>query len=200
MTEGKNEVARKPMRLPGFDYSAAGWYFITICSQGRRCLFGAVRDGSVLLSRAGAVVRDEWLRSLDLRPGLAFDQWVIMPNHLHAIVVLQAADNDGPVTRAHSCAPLQRRSRSLSSFVAQFKASVTKRVRLERLPGYRQVWQRGYHDHIVRSQRALDALREYIQYNPLKWELDKYNPKRKSSSAHDEADSIAEADRQILNP
>jgi len=192
MAEPKTHRGRRSLRVSSYDYAAAGWYYITICVHNRRCIFGSIKDGEMLLNRAGGIARDEWLRSLELRPGLEFDQWVIMPNHLHAIVVLPTGTSQA--AGAHSCAPLQRKPRSLASFVAQYKAAVTRRLRWAGMLRQPKLWQRNYFEHIIRTERALDALREYIYYNPLKWELDKLNPKASHSEQRDEADSIIDRD------
>jgi REP element-mobilizing transposase RayT len=105
MAESKIHRGRRSLRVSSYDYAAAGWYYITICVHNRHSIFGSIKQGEIQLNRAGGIARDEWLRSLELRPGLDFDQWVIMPNHLHAIIVLPTGKT--PVAGAHSCAPLQ---------------------------------------------------------------------------------------------
>jgi REP element-mobilizing transposase RayT len=82
--------ARRSIRLPDYDYSQAGAYYLTICSHQRRCIFGVVRDGRVRLSRIGKILAEEWLQSCEVRPEVTLDEWTIMPNHLHAIVVIGA--------------------------------------------------------------------------------------------------------------
>lgn len=176
---------RRSIRFPGYDYSWPGAYFVTICTYGRDCLFGAVEAGAVRLNEYGVVARDEWLRSAAVRPGIILDAFVIMPNHLHGIIILTAESQStgthvgahGDVG-AHSCAPLpallQRRPRSLSSFIACYKATVSRRInRLRETPGAR-VWQRNYYERIIRDDDELARARGYIIDNPGRWADDDY--------------------------
>ena len=93
---------RRTIRLREFDYAAVGSYFITICTYQMECVLAEIVDGHVVLSAYGEVVREEWERSADVRPGLVLDAFVIMPNHLHGIVAMTLTESVG----AHSCAPL----------------------------------------------------------------------------------------------
>lgn len=178
---------RRSVRLPGYDYAAAGTYFVTLCAAERKALFGQVVRGDVELNEYGEIVLQEWHRSLEIRPGIGLDAVVVMPNHLHGIATFGAsvgASVDVGETavgvvgdvRAHRCAPLQRRPRSLGSFVAGFKAATTKRINEGRgLPGT-PVWQRNYHEHVIRSDDAYARIYNYILTNPLRWMLDRENP------------------------
>ena len=165
---------RRSIRLQGFDYSQPGAYFVTVCSAGRKPIFGAIADGRMRLNAFGEIVSREWLRSGELRPALELDLFVVMPNHLHGIVVIVEEE-----VGAHSCAPLRsgialRRKRALASFVAQFKASAATRVNeLRRSPGA-PVWQRNYYEHIIRNEADLNRIREYVITNPAKWSEDEY--------------------------
>lgn len=196
---------RRSIRLKGYDYSSAGAYFITLCTHQRNCLFGAIADGEMHLNELGQIVADEWLKTLKIRPDFDLDEWIVMPNHIHGIVVIATSNQNGVGAHgvkahgmeahgvgthgvgahgmeahgvgAHSCAPLRvgvsyRRPRSLSSFVAGFKAATTKRINITRdVPGT-PVWQRNYHDRIIRDERALQNIRHYIQRNPRAWGTD----------------------------
>jgi len=158
-------------RLPGWDYSTPGAYFITICTAGRAHLFGAVCDGQVILSPLGEIVRQEWEKSFEIRQELVCDIYVIMPNHIHAIVRIV----DGPPIETHGRAslsgvPAYRPPKSVSSFVAGFKSAATKRINQHReIPGA-PVWQTRFHDHIIRNQREY----ERIAANPVRWQDDRY--------------------------
>ncbi len=120
---------RRSLRLPGFDYTQPGGYFVTICSYRRQPLFGEVIDGAVILNIAGEIVREEWLRTEIIRKEITLDEFVIMPNHLHGIVIIETRSSGSANVRAHGHAPLQpsdhaplRRSpRSLGSLVAGYK-------------------------------------------------------------------------------
>jgi putative transposase len=164
------DCRRRAMRLQGYDYAQAGAYFVTLCTHNRDCLFGDIVDGRPRLGEFGAIVAEEWSRSTDIRREIELDEWVVMPNHLHAIVVITAAG------KAHGRAPLHPRARSLSSLVAGFKAATTKRINARRGTPGEPVWQRNYSDHIIRNEKSLDAIRQYIQENPLRWADDDENP------------------------
>ena len=172
---------RKTIRLPDWDYASSAWYFLTICTHHRISIFGRIVDDLMVLNALGRIADEEWKRSPEIRKQLGLDAYVIMPNHMHGIVILRREDDHirrdspQPSVGAHGGAPLQRPPRSLGSFVAGFKARVTKRINQHRRTPGTPVWQRGYFDHIVRDQRDLDRIRSYILHNPAKWALDKYH-------------------------
>jgi REP element-mobilizing transposase RayT len=146
MTYDRERHHRRSIRMDGFDYSAPGSYFITICTSNRECLLGNVVDGEMRLNRCGEIVSAEWARSARLRPTLRLDAVIVMPNHLHGIVALVEERAVG----AHSCAPLptanplSRSPRSIASFVAQFKATTARRINAVRGTHGARVWQRNY--------------------------------------------------------
>ncbi|NEQ26427.1 MAG: transposase [Microcoleus sp. SIO2G3] len=171
---------RRSIRLKGYDYALPGAYFVTICTYQRQCWFGEILDGQMYLNQIGNVVVQEWMRSFQIRPGMKLDQWIIMPNHLHGLIIL--TDTVG----AHSCAPLpkplsnpvppHRQPRSLSSFIAQFKSTVTKRINIIcQAPGI-PMWQRNYYESIIPDEESLHTIRQYIINNPQCWADDPENP------------------------
>lgn len=167
---------RRSVRLQGYDYDAAGFYSLTLCVEGRRCLFGRVINGAVVLSRLGELVIMVLEESEHVRPDS--DEWVVMPNHLHLIVGIHRAP-DEEMQKAEgrtSRAPLQkipeRLPRSISSFIAGFKATTTHRAKDAGLLFVTRLWQRSFHDHIIRSQQDLEQHRNYILLNPEHWEKD----------------------------
>lgn len=93
MTMFKGRYRIESARLPGWNYSAAGWYFVTVCTQNHQCLLGKVIDGEMRLSPVGEVVADEWRRTEQARPGVRLDAWCVMPNHFHGIIVIQNDDD-----------------------------------------------------------------------------------------------------------
>lgn len=175
---------RRSIRLPAYDYTQPGAYFLTVVTHQRQCLFGEVVDGQVLVSAYGEAVRQEWLRSTQIRREIQLDAFVVMPNHIHGIVIIGGqtvvgAHGRAPLGRAPpGRAPLHRSARSLGSFIAGFKSAVTKRVnhmrRTPRLP----VWQRNYYEHVIRSEEYLHQIRQYITDNPAQWDEDVENPQR----------------------
>ena len=165
---------RRSIRLPHYDYSQSGFYFVTICTHQKQCLFGDLVDGKMLLNQIGKMVREEWLKSSQIRQEIELDEWVIMPNHLHGIVVIQ--NNNSINKKGASLAPLQRKPKSLSSFVAGFKSSVTRRIKIFCTQSNPRIWQRNYYESIIRNERHLNQIRQYIIDNPYKWAYDTEKP------------------------
>jgi len=165
---------RRSIRLPAYDYTQPGAYFVTVVTYQRECLVDEIADGQVRLTRYGEIVHSEWLRSAQVRPEIGLDEFVVMPNHIHGIVIIRGAVLVG----AHGRAPLHpyRSPRSLGSFVAGFKSAATKRINaLRRMPGV-PVWQRNYYERVVRNEEELNRIRQYILENPLRWAEDPENP------------------------
>jgi len=163
---------RKHPRWGNHNYTSSGAYFVTICVHGRRCVLGRVVDDAVRLSLAGALVRDAWIELASRFPSVRIDRSVVMPNHVHGILVLRD-DPMGDGAREHS----------LSQVVGAFKSDTTVRygrgVRAGVLPPYRvRLWQRGFHDRVIRDERELANAREYIDDNPRRWARDRLNPDR----------------------
>lgn len=189
---------RRSVRLPDYGYAQPGAYCITICAHQRRCIFGKVKDGRVHPSYVGEIVREEWLRTPGVRPDVTLDEWIVMPNHMHAIVFVGAHGHAPPplglrwpehpkgATRsvtgdaddgAHVHAPLQRPRRCLGSLVGGFKGTVTARANaLRNAPGA-PVWQRSYYEHVIRDAAELNDIRLYIARNPSYWDTDTENPR-----------------------
>jgi len=192
VADGSEGRRRRSVRLRGYDYAGCGAYFLTLCSLNREGVFGCVHDGAVRLSPVGRIVVEEWLRTPAVRPGVRLDAYVLMPNHLHAVVWMPPTI--GSIVGAHSvgahssapslgpdpCGSVRaantRPPRSLGSLVAGFKAMSTKRANeVLDSPGAR-LWQRNYHEHIVRDEADLARIRRYIEDNPAHWDLDMENP------------------------
>ena len=142
---------RKRLRLSGFDYSTPGAYFVTVRARAGACLFGRVADGRNEPSRLGRIVESAWQSIPRHHAGVYLDAFVLMPNHVHGIIWLR---------RAGQVRPLR-----LPAVVGAFKA------RASRIAG-RPLWQRGYHERVMRDEAELAALRTYIVENPLRWTLD----------------------------
>ncbi|MEX0761941.1 MAG: transposase [Dehalococcoidia bacterium] len=168
---------RRSIRIPGFDYSGAGAYFVTICTYHRQPLFGVIVTDpmpGMSLSHAGRIVEDHWRQITAHRPSVALDTFVVMPNHIHGIVWLLPQTTDGQqaqVTEDRS-APVPG---SLASVIRSFKAGVTSAVHRLGLQ-YGPIWQRNYYESVIRNERELTAVRRYIIENPLKWTFDPDNP------------------------
>ena len=217
MTLYKDKYRIESTRLKDWDYSRDGYYFVTICTQDKKCFFGDVIDEKVRLSAIGEIAADEWQKTAQIRNNVSLDAWIIMPNHLHGIVIINnnnephvethcdASNNEnthgvatcrdalhasknrdahGITAQGDACnASLQKgvsydnkfgtQMNNLSSIIRGFKSATTKRIHRAR---YDFSWQSRFYDHIIRNERSLMKIREYIINNPLKWEIDKENP------------------------
>ena len=159
---------RKPNRLKHFDYSQPGSYYVTVVTAKRRYLFGQISQGIVALSDAGRIAHAEWIAGAQIRERVVLDEFVIMPDHFHAVVTLP--------TSALCQEPTQ--SLSLGTIVGDFKRRCTKRIRQLRRDPDATVWQRGYYDHVVRNTRDRERIRRYIRNNPVAWSRDRGNRRR----------------------
>ena len=177
----RNRYRIPSARLPGWDYAAPGAYFITICTAGRAHLFGEVRDGRMVLSPLGEIAQQEWEKSFEIRQELICDIYVIMPNHIHAIVEThgRASLPDGRASLPQPQPPQKtgvahRTPKSISSFVAGFKSAATKRINTFRHTPGTAVWQTRFHDHIIRNAQSYERIAAYIAANPALWQDDQY--------------------------
>ena len=169
----KPHTRRRSIRLQNHDYSQPGAYFVTICTYERECLFGHIQDGAINYTIFGEIVCQEWSRSETIRQEIHIDVYVVMPNHIHGIVVITHSDG---IVGAHGRAPLHRSPRSLGSFIAGFKSVVTRRINQTRGTPGSPVWQRNYYEHVIRSEDELLRTRKYILNNPARWFEDPDNP------------------------
>ena len=199
MSYDRHKHHRRSIRLKGYDYSQPGAYFVTICTQDRACLFGDVVDGAMRLNDAGRMIESVWHQLPTFYSGVDIDAFVVMPNHIHGIVVLvgaaprgrpdpgrargvdlgqpQGVAPTGPTGQARGPAP----TLSLSDVVHRFKTLTTKRyadgVKQSGWPPFPgRLWQRNYYEHIIRNEESLHRIRQYILENPLRWSLDRENP------------------------
>jgi len=167
---------RRSIRLKGYDYSQAGAYFVTIVAYQRECLFGEVGDGEIVLNDYGLIVQKEWERSEEIRNEVELGIYVVMPNHLHGIVILKNDTVVGATGRSPLQQPRGPEPKSLGALMAGFKSSVTKQINIIRdTPGH-PVWQRNYYESIIRNEREMDRLHRYIEFNPSQWMDDNENP------------------------
>ena len=173
---------RRSIRLKEYDYSTPWWYYITLCTYERINLYGKVINGKMILNESGKIVEEEWLKTKEIRTNVDLDYYVIMPNHLHGIIIINGRgelnspeeDNTGRIQYAPTNIKIKSPSQSLGAIVRGFKSAVTKRLRgLSVNPGLK-VWQRNYYEHIIRNDLDLHNIQQYIELNPLKWELDEY--------------------------
>ncbi len=170
---------RRSIRLKGYDYSQPGAYFITICTQNRECMFGEIIDGEMALNDAGRIVENEWLKTDQLRQNIKCDIFVVMPNHFHGIIVITE-----PVGAIHESPQrmtiTERRNMTLPKIVGRFKMQTSKQINIIRGTLAQKLWQRNYYEHIIRNENDYNRIYEYIQNNPLKWELDSLRLKKEN--------------------
>ncbi len=174
---------RRLIRLPDFDYSAGGAYFITIVTHQRRCILGRIVDGVPNLSPIGCIVAEELEITPLMRPEFVFDDFVIMPNHVHIIVVI---DHDAqarklaalPTSRSETHARPHLRSGTIGAMIAGMKATVTKGANFIGVHPAHPIWQRNYYEHVIRDERDHANIRAYIENNPANWADDSENPER----------------------
>jgi putative transposase len=148
--------------LPAYDYSRAGAYFITVCTHNRIMLFGEVIDCEVRLNEMGVIVKHTWDDLPTHYAGVSLDAFIVMPNHVHGITILA----DEPET-----------VRGIPEIVRGFKTFSARRVN-ERAGKHGVLWQRGYYEHVIRSEKASDRIRDYIANNPARWAEDPDNISR----------------------
>jgi len=171
---------RRSIRLPEYDYTQAGAYYISICTYRRAWLFGDVVDGEMRLSRLGQVVAARWQAIPRTFRCARLDEWVVMPNHVHGILCLvddetePAGEVEVAAEVSQPCTGDDGRPRgpapgSVGAIVGSFKSVATRRInRIRRSPGAR-LWLRGYWESIVCSERNLERVRAYIRNNPRRW-------------------------------
>ena len=160
--------------MKDYDYSHPGGYFVTVCTRNRECLLGEIAENSIHPSMCGEIVRSCWGHLPRHYPHVVLDAFVLMPNHVHGIIVLTDPDFVGAGLKP---APtLAGRRCSVPETVRAFKAFSSRRINEWRGTPGKSAWQRGYYEHIVRNEEDLNEIRKYITENPLSWELDRENP------------------------
>jgi REP element-mobilizing transposase RayT len=199
MTKFRNKYRIESARAQWWNYAAEGAYFITICTADRLPIFGQIIQKKMTLSPMGNIVHQEWNHSFEMRKELCCDIVVIMPDHLHAILRIAPVETHGcapHVCAPHGCAPeseslalethssaplpqninfgvAYRPPKSISSFVAGFKSSATKKINEYRQTPGVAVWQSRFHDRIIREQKEYDRIFTYIENNVENWNEDK---------------------------
>ena len=154
---------RKSIRLKNFDYTTPCAYFITICIQHRKPLLSKIINGQTILTRFGEIVSKQWYSLPESVSGLELDEMVIMPNHLHGILMFPDTQPPNSV-------------KTLGQVIAYLKYLTTKTInQIQNTAGY-PVWQRNYYEHIIRNEQELFLIQQYILDNPVQWNQDRENP------------------------
>ena len=197
MVGDQRRYHRRSIRLKGYDYTRAGAYFVTLCTQDRACVFGSVANGEMRPNEYGREVAGCWLWLAERYPYVTLDEWVVMPNHVHGIIVItdgndRAGGSDGGRGGSRTAptgprnaptgsvgqpaVPMKRKP--LGRLIGAFKTVSTKHVNEIRSTPGAKLWQRNYYDHVIRDDLSLRRIREYIANNPSRWALDRENPVR----------------------
>lgn len=149
---------RRSPRLKNYDYSLAGGYFVTICTDAKKHCFGNITDSMMLLSELGQIAHHHWLKTPEFFPTVQLSDYIVMPNHVHLILFLSESHN---------------KLTKLGHIIGNYKAGVTRRARLE-LDYSETIWQSSYHEHLIRNEADLNRIREYVQTNPAQWEAETF--------------------------
>ena len=157
---------RKSIRLQSYDYAQQGAYFITIITHNRKCLFGDLDHGEMLLSPIGIIVKNIWQSIPEHFSQANVDYFVIMPNHIHGIIELVGARHAVPLQHEAFGKPVPG---SIPTIVRSFKSEVTRRVNLFRNTPGEKVWQRNYFEHVIRNETEFQAIYDYLISNPYNW-------------------------------
>ena len=144
---------RKSPRISGYDYATPNYYFITICTHNKKCIFGKIGH----LNSFGRIAEKFLIQIPEIYPAITIDKYVVMPNHVHAIMIV-SAETPG------------KERKDLTRVVGQYKMVVTKQIR--KISGCEHVWQRSFHDHVITNEAGYKKIWEYIHNNPAKWEDD----------------------------
>lgn len=151
---------RKPNRLKNFDYSTNGAYFITICTKNKECIFGSVGADSI----SARMIEDIFIKAINGYSNVYSPKYVIMPNHFHAIIVIDRADMESAPTV----------SEIVQSFKRQTTIEYIKLVKKGVIPPFdKAIWQRSFYDHIIRNENDYNEIWQYIEQNPKRWKEDK---------------------------
>ena len=172
---------RKSIRLKNHDYSEKGYYYITVCTQNRENLLCDIDNGHVVLNENGIIVKNTWFDLPNHNANIVLDEFTIMPNHIHAIIIIVGAgskpaqsgstQNHGAKTNRAGLEPAP--TSSLSEIVRQLKTFSARQINKHRNKQRTPVWQRNYYEHIIRNAEELNKIRVYIANNPLNWQNDK---------------------------
>ena len=167
---------RRSIRLKGYDYAQEGVYFVTVCTQTRACLFGAVADGEMQLNNAGQIAKTAWDDMPARFPSVRLDAFIVMPNHVHGIIIVGAqfiAPSDGFGTATINQGAINH-VHTLGEMVRAYKAATARLIRQAGNPDF--AWQRNYYEHVIRDEVSLNRIRQYILDNPARWAFDRENP------------------------
>ena len=163
---------RRSIRLAGYDYSQPGAYFVTLVTHQRQCLLGQIINGEMHLSAMGQIADEHWRAIPDHFPQVELGTYIIMPNHIHGIIIIHSSPAVGAL-QWDAPTPNGPRRGSLGAILGAHKMSVTRRIQREW--NETSVWQRNYYEHILHNEKEWQRIAAYIENNPSRWESDREN-------------------------
>ena len=174
MSKYAGKYRNESPRMPSWDYAGKGLYFITFITEGRDEWFGEIDENNeIILSEFGIIANDEWNKSFEIRKELKLHEYILMPNHIHAIVELTA-----PYLRLNKPFEFKRKPKSISSFIAGYKSATTSHIddyidehhlNMPKFNRDNKLWQRNYHDNVIRNKEEYYRIKQYIKNNPCVW-------------------------------
>ena len=174
---------RQSIRVQGYDYSQAGAYFVTVVTHQRECLFGKIENGEMILNELGKIADECWRAIPEHFPFVELGMHVIMPNHMHGMIVIRA-DDSGIGRGAAMLRPydddgnphkVNVKPRSSGAIIRSYKSTVSYRINKEY--NATGIWSRNYHEHIIRNEHEMDNIWRCIESNPAQWDDDDENPR-----------------------
>ena len=173
----QNKYRIPSARLQTWNYADEGMYFITICTAERHYYFGRITEKKMQLSQLGKIAETEWMKTRELRPdiNLLLGEFVVMPNHIHGIIMIGANQyNDNGICRdaMHRVSMFGPQRKNLASVIRGYKSAVTTYARKNNIPFG---WQPRFHDHIIRTMADYYRISNYIINNPAKWQDDEFH-------------------------
>jgi putative transposase len=183
MSPGYLKHHRRSLRLPEYDYSQEGAYYITICTQDRKCLLGKIANGRMALTRCGEIAEKWWNNLPEYFPDVVLNEYVIMPNHFHGIIIITGDGSRGlinqtPTDIGDKWILMKNPKPTLGKIIRHFKAQTAKYAHDSGCKEF--CWQRNYWEHVIRNDKSYGRIRQYIIENPLYWGQDQESPERKT--------------------
>ncbi|MCB0501434.1 MAG: hypothetical protein KDD32_02030 [Bacteroidetes bacterium] len=178
---------RRSIRLKGYDYAQEGLYFITLCIQNRKHIFGKIENENLILNPIGQIAYNEWLNTTQIRNNIALHESIVMPNHFHAILeILSKKGKEEDIEKFKSP------SQTIGSIIRGYKIATIKKIKdyiqnynisstgeLQFAPTIEiikkldyKIWQRNYYEHIIRNELSYKRISQYIINNPINWAKD----------------------------
>jgi putative transposase len=175
----KNRFRVKSARCPNWDYGSRGAYFITICTKGRVKYFGTIKNGCMKLSDAGKIAERCWDELPEHFPNIVIDEFVIMPNHVHGIIIIVKNISSGSkdsIENSQSMSSISPKSGSIGSIIRSYKSACSCKIN-RASPALEFNWQPRFYDIIIRNHLSFERIQRYIQTNPMNWKEDMFNKK-----------------------